>query len=69
MSEHKFPDNLSDKASAACANGCGTIARQPRISWGVGCVEYFVAIRRTGPRAYDNEGEWTFKSPPCKGKS
>ncbi len=65
MSGHKFPDNLIAKACAACLNGCGTIARQLQYTCGVGDVEYFAGIKRTGPRAHDNEGVWTSKVPPC----
>lgn len=69
MSEHKFPANLADKSSAACANGCGAIARQLRYSGGLGDVEYFAGTERTGPRAGDMEGVWTTKAPACEVKS
>ncbi len=66
MSDHDFPKGLSRWSSAACANGCGTIARQVRYATGVGDVEYFVGLEKTGPRAHHVEGVWTFNAPPCK---
>jgi hypothetical protein len=69
MSEHKFPTNLADKSSAVCANGCGTIARQLKYTHGVGDVEYYTGIVRTGTHWYDAEGAWTTNAPPCEEES
>ncbi len=62
---HSFPSDLSRRFSVPCANGCGTIARQPRTAQGVGYVEFFVGLEKTGPRATDCEGVWTIAEPPC----
>lgn len=65
VSRHVFPENMAGSSAKACRNGCGTIARQDKTKWGVGYVEYFLKLVRTGPRPSDVKGEWTIVPPPC----
>lgn len=70
MSAHRFPGLSPNRSAAACANGCGTLARQDRLPWGaVGLVEYLIGFERTGSRPGDVVGVWTTVEPPCGGAS
>lgn len=65
MSGHRFPEHLWRRTCADCLNGCGTLGRQMRTASGVGYVEYFVGLERTGQRSADVIGVWSITVPQC----